>query len=54
MLITKAPNRTSNPYSHYITAPLIINPGAHKLTSPRRLILAIAIKNTIKNKEDTF
>jgi hypothetical protein len=53
-LMTKAPNRTSNPYSHCTTALLVSNPCDMNLTSPRRLIPASAIENTSKNEEDAI
>jgi hypothetical protein len=45
--MTKAPNGvSSNPCSHYTTAPLVTNPCAHKLASPRRLCPCKRIENT--------
>jgi hypothetical protein len=39
------------PRNHYTTAPLVITHDT-RMTSPRRLILASAIKNTIKNRKE--
>jgi hypothetical protein len=54
MLIMKVRNRISNLYSHYTTTPLVINSCTHELISPRRLILASAIRNTSKNTEEAI
>jgi hypothetical protein len=51
--MTKAPNNIgSNPCSHYTTAPLVTNPYAHELVSPRRLCPYKRIKNTSKNRKE--
>jgi hypothetical protein len=52
-LKTKAPNSVgSNLCSHYTTAPLVTNPCAHELASPRRLCLCKRIDNTSKNRKE--
>jgi hypothetical protein len=53
-LMMKASNRTLNPCSHHTMIMLVINPCAHELTSPRRLIHVSAIKNTRKNREEAI
>jgi hypothetical protein len=40
------------PRNHYTTAPLVITRNT-RMTSPRRLIPASAIKNTSKNRKET-
>jgi hypothetical protein len=53
MLMMNAPNSVGlNPYNHYTTAPLVINPCADELASPRRLCPCKKIENTNKNKKE--
>jgi hypothetical protein len=40
------------PHNHYTTAPLVITRDT-RMTSPRRLLSASAIKNTSKNRKET-
>jgi hypothetical protein len=53
MLMMKALNNiSSDPCSHYTTAPLVTNPCAHELASPRRLCPYKRIENTSKNMKE--
>jgi hypothetical protein len=53
MLMTKALNSiSSNLCSHYTTTPLVTNPCAHELASPRRLSPYKGIENTSKNRKE--
>jgi hypothetical protein len=53
MLMMKAPNSVgSNPYGHYTTDPLVINPYTHELASSRRLCSCKRIENTNKNRKE--
>jgi hypothetical protein len=53
MLMTKAPNSVGlNLCNYYTTAPLVTNPCAHELTSPRRLCPYKQIENTSKNRKE--
>jgi hypothetical protein len=50
MLMIQGSERTV-PRNHYITAPLVITHDT-RMTSPRRLIPASAIKNISKNRKE--
>jgi hypothetical protein len=54
MLMTKAPDRMLNSYGHYTTSLLVIDPCAHELTLPRRLMPASVIDNISKNREEVI
>jgi hypothetical protein len=51
MLMIQGSERTV-PRNHYTTAPLVITRDT-RMTSPRRLIPASAIKTTSKNRKET-
>jgi hypothetical protein len=54
MLMMKAPNRTSNPCSHYITALLVINPCDMNCPCQEGLFLQVQSRTQARMKKIQF